>query len=239
VIGSEGRLPLVVYHFLGHGKAMFHAFDDTWRWRFRAGDKFFGRFWVQTIRFLARSKLVGQRQAEVQTDRRRYQRGQPIQFRVRFPNPGLAPATGDVVIQVERQGQGPRKLTLKLAPGTRNVFEGALPQAAEGDYQVRLMPPPVLEGPIPTASFRVEAPVNEFERIEMNSAELIRAAESTGGKFYTPLTTETLLKDLPTPSKVPLDTDPPIPLWNTWPVLTLFLALITLEWVFRKRRQMV
>jgi hypothetical protein len=73
----------------------------------------------------------------------------------------------------------------------------------------------------------------------MNEPELIRAAESTGGKFYTPLAAATLLKDLPKPSKVPLDTDPPIPLWNTWPVLTLFLVLITLEWVFRKRNQMV
>jgi hypothetical protein len=239
VIGSDGKLPLVVYHFLGRGKAMFHGFDDTWRWRFRAGDKYFGRFWVQTVRFLARSRLVGQSQAEVLTDRRRYQRGQPIQFRVRFPNPGMAPAGSDVVIEVERKGQGPRKLTLKLVPGTRNVFEGALPQSAEGEYQVRLMPPPVLEGPIPTASFRVEPPVNEFEHIEMNGPELLRAAEATHGKFYTPLTAETLIKDLPKPSLQPLDTDPPIPLWNTWPVLTLFLVLITLEWIFRKRNQMV
>ena len=47
------------------------------------------------------------------------------------------------------------------------------------------------------------------------------------------------VKDLPKPSPVPLDTDPPIPLWNTWPVLALFLGLLTLEWVFRKRKQMV
>ena len=73
----------------------------------------------------------------------------------------------------------------------------------------------------------------------MNEPELIRVAATTGGKFYTPLTAESLLQDLPKPSKVPLDTDPPIPLWNTWPVLGLFLALITLEWVLRKRRQMV
>jgi hypothetical protein len=38
---------------------------------------------------------------------------------------------------------------------------------------------------------------------------------------------------------VPLDTDPPIPLWNTWPVLALFLLVITAEWVLRKRKQMV
>jgi hypothetical protein len=73
----------------------------------------------------------------------------------------------------------------------------------------------------------------------MNEPELIRAAETTHGKFYTPLTAFSLMKDLPKPSKVPLDTDPPIPLWNTWPILTLFLLLITTEWVFRKRKQMV
>ena len=73
----------------------------------------------------------------------------------------------------------------------------------------------------------------------MNEPELIRAAEATGGKFYTPLEAGGLLKDLPPPTKVPLDTDPPIPLWNTWPVLSLFLTLITTEWVFRKRKQMV
>lgn len=237
--GLEGKLPLLLYHFVGAGKGMFHAFDDTWRWRFRAGDKYFGRFWVQTVRFLARSKLVGQRQAEVQTDRKRYQSGQPIRLRVRFPNPGLAPKGGDITVQVEKRGQGPRKLALKLVPGTRNVFEGALPRAAEGEYEVRLLPPPILEGPIATASFRVDAPVNEFEKIEMNEPELIRAAEATGGKFYTPLDADKLYKDLPPPSKVPLDTDPPIPLWNTWPVLSLFLLLITAEWVFRKRNQMV
>ncbi|MGZ3485516.1 MAG: VWA domain-containing protein [Isosphaeraceae bacterium] len=237
--GSEGKLALDLYQFAGAGKAMFHAFDDTWRWRFRAGDRHFGRFWVQAIRFLARSKLVGQRQAEIQTDRRRYERGQPIRLRVRFPNPGLAPAVGSVTVQIERNGLGPRKVTLNQVPGTRNVFEGALPQTPEGDYDVRLLPPPILDGPIPTATFRVEAPASEFERVQMNEPELLRVAAATGGKFYTPLTADTLLQDLPKPSKVPLDTDPPIPLWNTWPVLSLFLILITLEWVLRKRKQMV
>lgn len=119
------------------------------------------------------------------------------------------------------------------------MFEGALPRAAEGEYDVRLLPPPILEGPIATASFRVDAPVNEFEKIEMNEAELIRAAEATAGQFYTPLDADKLLKALPPPQKVDLDTDPPIPLWNTWPVLSVFLLLITAEWVFRKRKQMV
>ena len=52
----------------------------------------------------------------------------------------------------------------------------------------------------------------------MNEPELRRVATASGGRFYTPMTAETLLKDLPPPQKVPLDTDPPIPLWNTWPM---------------------
>ena len=90
---ADGQpLPLMLYQFVGSGKAMFNAVDDTWRWRFRVGDNGpFGRFWIQTIRFLARSKLLGQKQAEVTTDRKRYTRNQPVQVQVRFPNPGLAP----------------------------------------------------------------------------------------------------------------------------------------------------
>jgi hypothetical protein len=57
----------------------------------------------------------------------------------------------------------------------------------------------VLEGPIPTTTFRVEPPAGEMERIPMNEPELIRAATLTGGKFYTPETTAHLLDQLPRP----------------------------------------
>jgi von Willebrand factor type A domain len=237
--GTDGRLPIFVYQFVGSGKSMFNAVDDTWRWRLRVGDRYFGRFWIQTIRFLARSKLLGQKQAEITTDRRRYQRGQPVQIQVRFPNAGIAPTQGELFVQVERKGQGPRRLALKTVAGARNVFEGALPQTQEGEYEIRLLPPPVLESGIPTTTFRVEPPASEFEHVPMNEPELVRAATRSGGKFYTPITTATILADLPKPQKVPLDTDPPIPIWNTWPALALFLLLITAEWVLRKRKQMI
>lgn len=239
VVGSDGKLPVFLYQFVGAGKSMFNAVDDTWRWRFRVGDRYFGRFWIQSLRFLARTKLLGQKPAEIETDRRRYQRNQPIQIRVRFPNPGIAPANGEVNVQVERKGQNPRRLTLRPASGSRNVFEGALPPAPEGEYEVRLLPPPVLEKAIPVATFRVDAPAGEMERVQMNEPELLRAATLTSGKFYTADAASTLLGDLPKPQKVPLDTDPPIPLWNTWPILATFLTLLVLEWVLRKRKQMV
>ncbi len=114
-----------------------------------------------------------------------------------------------------------------------------MPQAAEGEYEVRLLPPPVWSGRSPP-DFRVDPPVGERERIEMNQPELIRAAAAQRRQvLHAPDGRERCSRTCPPPSKVPLDTDPPIPLWNTWPVLALFLALITLEWVLRKRKQMV
>ncbi len=237
--GSDGPIPIMAYQIAGSGKAMFHAVDDTWRWRWRAGDRYFGRFWTQTIRFLARSKLLGQKKAEIRTERRRYLRNQPVEVKVRFPNPGDAPPGGEVAVEVEHQGHGSRRLTLRNAAGSKNLFEGVIAQVVEGEYEVRLLPPPVLEGGLPTTRFSVDPPAGETERTEMNQPELVRAARESGGKFYVPTDTETLLADLPVPQQVPLDTDPPIALWNTWPVLTLFLTLLVAEWVLRKRAKMI
>ena len=38
---------------------------------------------------------------------------------------------------------------------------------------------------------------------------------------------------------VPIETLPPLPLWNKWPVLLLFLGLLTGEWLLRKRKGML
>jgi uncharacterized membrane protein len=237
--GADGPLPLILYQIVGSGKTMFHAVDDTWRWRFRVGDRYFGRFWTQTIRFLARSKILGQKKAEIQTERRRYLRNQPIEIKVRFPNPADAPGSGEVNVEIEHKGHGSRRMTLKAVKENRNLFEGIIPQTVEGEYEVRLLPPPVLEGGLPSTTFGVDPPAGERERTQMNEPELIRAAATSGGKFYTPSDADSLLKDLPKPQQVPLDTDPPIPLWNTWPILVLFLTLLVMEWVLRKRAQMV
>lgn len=267
-VGPEGRLPILLYHFAGSGKVLFSAIDDTWRWRLRVGDRFFGRYWVQTIRFMARSKLLGQRQAEVATDRRRYRRGQPVGVTVRFPNPALAQDVRAVTVEVQREGQAARKVTLRPAPGSRsrNLFEGAMPPLAEGKYRVRLLPPPALQGDLPTTEFQIDPPAGEFVRVEMDREDLVAAARQSGGQFFLWNETtrridtadpppsagddaapaadssgreKTLLELLPAPRKVPLDTDPPVALWNTWPVYGLFLGLIGLEWVLRKRKQMV
>jgi hypothetical protein len=85
----------------------------------------------------------------------------------------------------------------------------------------------------------VAPPAGEFAQVRADTAELRRAAEQTGGRFYTLETANRLLNDLPSGQQVPLETLPPRPLWNTWPVLASFLLLLVAEWILRKRRGMV
>ena len=98
---------------------------------------------------------------------------------------------------------------------------------------------PTLEGRTPSVDFEVVAPPGEFKRVEMDAAELTRAAHRTGGRFYTFWEAAGLPDDLPAGRQVPIESLPPKPLWNTWPVLLLFLVLLAAEWILRKWGGMV
>ncbi len=77
---GESR-PLIASHFYGAGRVFYQGFDGTWRWRQEFEDLYHGRYWIQTIRYMARSKLLGNgRFGEVTVDRRQYQRGERSRF---------------------------------------------------------------------------------------------------------------------------------------------------------------
>lgn len=240
-IGPDGRrLPVFCLQYVGAGKVLFHATDETWRWRYRSGDMHFARYWVQTIRYLCRAKLAESgRPVTLTADRREYAQGEPVRLRAQFSDERLAPAEDDgVSVVVELSGRQTQRLQLRRTASGRGVFEGQIDRTAPGDYHAWIAAPR-LEGQPPAADFTVAAPAGEFAQIRMDAAEMRRAAEQTGGRFYTFETANRLLADLPPGRQVPIESLPPWPLWNKWPVLALFLGLLIAEWILRKRRGMV
>jgi hypothetical protein len=239
-LGHDGRpLPVICTQYVGAGKVLMHMTDETWRWRWRTGDTYFARYWVQTIRVLSRAKLSGgDRSAVLSADRREYRRGEPARLRVRFADPRLAPAEDDgVIVVLEHQGHQTRRIQLRRA-GAREIFESVLPEPALGNYHAWVAVP-TLEGRAPAVDFTVVAPPGEFEHVRTDTASLRRAAERTQGRFYTPLGVGRLLGDLPPGRQIPVEALPPVPLWNKWPLLLMFLILLVGEWVLRKSKGMV
>ena len=231
--------PLVATQFFGAGRSYYQAFDSTWRWRFRVGDVYHARYWIQTIRFLSRAKLLGKNRAvELLVGRRRFRRGDPVPLRVRFLDETLAPTSDDAVtVQLEHDGLADPPLRLTRVPGRRDVFEGVVARTVDGRYHGRLTAP-LIESP-PTVDFEIVPPAGELDRVRMNEPELREVAKRTGGVYHSLDQADLLFDELPPGRKVALHTDPPFSLWNTWPVLCTFLALLALEWVLRKRKRML
>ncbi len=241
-LGSDGRrLPIFVMQYVGAGKVLFHATDDTWRWRFRVGDVFFARYWVQAIRYLSRSKLLGKDHAvELSADRREYHRGEPVSMRVRFIDERQAPADDEgVTVVLEREGQKNQRLKLHRNATNRGIFEATFSDAMDGKYHAWIAAPTLEGNAAPSADFLVAAPPGEMERVQMDAVELKRAAEETRGRFYRINDADRLLDDLPPGRQVPIETLPPQVLWNRWWLLLAFLGLIVSEWILRKRKGML
>ncbi|MGD9723694.1 MAG: VWA domain-containing protein [Pirellulales bacterium] len=240
-LADDGRpLPVILMQYVGAGKVLFHATDDTWRWRHRVGDVFFARYWIQAVRYLSRSKLLGKDHSiELSTDRREFRRGEAVRLRARFIDERQAPVADDgVVVVLEREGQKNQRVSLHRNATNRGVFEGTFNDAMDGRYHAWVAAP-TLEGKAPATDFLVVAPPGELEHVQMDAAELSRAADETRGRFYRIQQVDRLAGDLPPGRQVPIETLPPEVLWNQWWLLSAFLGLIVSEWILRKRKGML
>ena len=234
---STRSYPAISMQFIGAGKVIFHGFDESYRWsRFRGSDRYYQRYWLQTIRFLSRSKLLGQtRGAELTTDRDEYRRGDTVRLRVRFFDDRLAPAEDDGVTIVLKRDEGKRRMVqLRRSEVTRGIFEATISDLVEGQYRAWLAAP-VLEGEAPARRFAVTAPPGEHARLEMNASELRSAARATDGRFYTVADADRLTRDLPPGRQVRIESLPPEPIWNSSWLASLFVAMLVSEWLLRKR----
>lgn len=242
--------PLVIQQYAGAGPVLFLGFDDTWRWRFRADEEHFDRFWMQALRVLSRSRV---RRPEVRVSpKTEFRRDERIVVQVRFPiEAPTPPGDAPVRVQVTRAPlpkpdgtPGPGQtdanvIPLARVPGPTIVYEAALPRAAEGEYRFELIDPEV-PGSRPWATARVLPPMNERERVELNRADLAAAATVSGGGFYTLATATDVFADLKNLTRVPLNQPcPPVPVWNQPLVYLLLLLLMTSEWLLRKRERLL
>jgi von Willebrand factor type A domain len=232
---SGSPLPLLTMHYIGAGRVMFQGFDSSYRWRYRVGDKYFSRYWIQMIRLMARGKIfANQRASELVSDRKEYRRGETVSLRLKFFDERLAPAEEhSVVLAVEREGMPRRTLSASRVSSQRGIFEASMTNLGEGVYRTWLLSPTV-SGEPPSQEFRILAPPGEQARLELDRKELQSTAETSGGKFSKWHATEELFAQLPPGRPVRIEALPPTPIWNSPVLAGLFVLFLVTEWVARK-----
>ncbi len=230
------RRPVIALQRFGAGKVLMHLTDETWRWRFRTGDEHFGKYWIQTIRFLSRAMLLNRdRRAELTADRRSYSQGESVTLRVRFYDEQLISSSSQTAsVLVEDRSGGRQQVELTRVEPAMNLFEGRLTNLPEGSYHAWVHQPAFDEAP-PATDFRVEAPQRELARRGADLDDLRRAAELSGGRYFDWKEADRLPSQLPAGRPVRLEAALPNPLWNRPELLLAVAGILALEWWLRKR----
>ncbi len=265
---QAGLHPLVVQQYVGTGRSLFFGFDETWRWRLKEDEPKFNNFWIQTMRYLSRTRPT---QTTLTVERQTpYLPGEPIKIEVNFPDsapggnqPGPKVNEKDgVKVEItyrpadaaeSKDGKDVKEtkadaetytLQLSKEENSQNRYKGAWSRTREGKYTFRLVAPDVSkqqpDGTRPSAEATVELPPGELERLRMNYQDMQDAASKTRGEFFTVATANELLDKLPPGATTAITTNlPPTLLWNQWWVFALVVVLITSEWVLRKMKHLL
>jgi hypothetical protein len=235
--------PLMVLGYFPAGRTLFLAIDSTHRWRFRYGDRYLNTFWRNSIRWLALGRLKsGDRRYRIESSRSSYDIEDRVQLEVRVLDEDYRPSE-DPTQTVWWSGPDGVERELELARETDRpgVYRGGLEVERPGLYRAWV------EAKVAGRSQRVSA--TEFEVVLPSrenqdpspDPETLRAlAAKTGGMFLELPRARTLAGQFPggeerrEPISSRLEDA-----WDGWHTLLLALALLSAEWILRKRSELL
>ena len=206
--------------------------DETYHWRSVYEDAY-DRFWVNGVRYLFAGRLhAGNSRLRLLVSDEKLELGEALTVTVEARNELLQPLVAESFeLLLEREGRSVD--TLKLLPVEEAPGSFRLPwrPTQTGGYRLRSLPRDGKEVEIPfqvvPAQIEREGPVDR--------AELAAIAGATGGRLFdTPAQLLAALDEIP--SRSTTDTyRTPHALWDGWGTVALLLTALALEWLLRKR----
>jgi hypothetical protein len=225
-------LPLVAVQRFGRGRSMVFAGEASWRWKMLqpSTDRSYEFFWRQALRWLssdAPDPVTLTTPAEMEP-------GDTMALEVEVRDKGFVPVA-DATVVATLTAPGAEARALPLRPGGKGRFvAGATPESA-GLYRVHA------EAKRGTTAlggadrwFFVGGSDREFADPRLNEGLLRRLARESGGKYVRAADAARVVSDLR--SSAPQNLEPERrDLWHESWAFGLVIALLSAEWILRRR----
>ena len=231
-----GKLPLILTQRYGAGKVLMINIDSTWRWRYEKGDLYHYRFWGNILRWLAASPLDGKtRHVLLSIDKKEYYPGETANISVRVLDKNFYPyAVERVTLRVLKTPGKVGTTTLKLEDEKKGIYSGEYAFEESGTFEFSTLLPEL--GEEGNAKVRVDVTKVSVEdnSLSMNTELLKKIAAITGGSFHQITTAEAIPDEIIDRSRsreevIRKD------LWDNSYAIGIVVALLTLEWMLRKK----
>jgi len=236
---KEKNRPLMVTGNLGSGRTIYLGFNSIWRWR-KYGDKYFDKFWVQSVRYLVEGKLESDSSgSSLHTNKEMYISGEPVYISAKIiDEAGLLKVPEKITGKIFKGANLVGDFFLTQEVNRKNYFEGEIKAEVPGHLNLIIDDPEQLNFKL-ERKFTVEHSKVEFENTELNYLGLKKVCDATGGKFYFLSEIGNLANDFPNLKETVVLNLPPDSLWDSSRVFILILSLLTLEWIVRKKYKLL
>ena len=227
--------PLVAWQRYGTGKCMSIASDRLWRLRYKTGDKYHWRVWSQCIQFMTLSRLMGEhKRIRLETDRSVYPVDGQCRLYAHVLDDNFEPIVQPVFEVYVTSIDGGAKELVSLRPDRSQpgLYEGYF--AASGPGRYRLEANENDQRISSTTEFQVADVNRELADTNVDLANLERIANLTGGERLS-MQEVSKLASLVNAEPVTIEVRSERPLWDNGLVAFLFVGLLGMEWICRRK----
>jgi len=238
---TPDEIPLLFADDNGRSRVVAFAGDDTYRWHIHGFKDVHQRFWQQLILWLSHKEFDTEAPVWLRIDPRNYAPGTKADLIFGARDPIKQPlADAEFKVEVQQPG-GQRKNVTVLRGGVEALAEFADTQQP-GDYWVTVSATHkgAAVGLPAMSRFIVDERDLELDNPAADPDLMAEIADITGaaavpaeelGTFLDGLLKEGIALEITRQSQVNL--------WDNWPALGVFVLLMTIEWILRKRRGLV
>jgi hypothetical protein len=235
-----GPLVVAASHNVPHGRVAFFGTDETWRWRFPAGEKYVQSFWRSALRYLASARLHNNRgRIRLEAERQIVELGEYVTIEARILDSGYKPIIQDDGIPLFNSA-GEQVLSLQLVERDGDVsYRGSYRPQQLGDVDLYITENSNAKSMVSARlHLNVVLTSKEMADLTLNSSGLQNLATQTDGVYYTADKLQDILDDLDGGQPIVRVIDEQFAFIKPWWVFALFFVAIVSEWLIRKKKNL-